>query len=76
MLLHAVQQGGGAGGEGGSEAPQVMDVGGVSLLQMGKHIRSTDNQAEFDFNSLYAPETLGRVRHCLPRPFPPQPLPH
>jgi len=43
------------------EVMQVMDVSGVSILQMLKHIRSTENQAEFEFNSLYAPESLGKV---------------
>lgn len=45
---------------------QVMDVGHVSTLAMVKHIRSPQNQAEFEFNSLYAPETIGKARHSLP----------
>lgn len=43
------------------EFMQVVDVKGPTVLQMIKHIRSTDNQAEFAHNSDYVPETLGKV---------------
>lgn len=40
---------------------QVMDVGHVSTFAMLKYMRSTQNQAEFEFNSMYAPESIGKV---------------
>jgi len=40
-----------------------MDVGGVSVFQMLKHIRSTETQKEFAHNSDFMPESLGKVQH-------------
>jgi hypothetical protein len=40
---------------------QVVDVKGPSVLQMIKHMRSVENQAEFSHNSDYVPESLGKV---------------
>lgn len=42
--------------------PQIMDVGGVSVFQMLKHISSTENQKEFAHNSDFMPESLGKVQ--------------
>lgn len=41
---------------------QVVDVKGPTVLQMIKHMRSAENQAEFSHNSDYVPESLGKVR--------------
>lgn len=46
-----------------------MDVKGPTVLQMIKHMRSAENQAEFSHNSDYAPETLGKVRESLGWPI-------
>jgi hypothetical protein len=40
---------------------QVVDVKGTTVLQMLKHMRSVENQAEFSHNSDYVPESLGKV---------------
>lgn len=40
---------------------QVVDVKGPTVLQMIKHMRSVENQAEFSHNSDYVPESLGKV---------------
>lgn len=45
---------------------QVVDVKGPSVLQMIKHMRSVENQAEFSHNSDYVPESLGKVCSLQP----------
>ena len=39
---------------------QVVDLGGVSTLSMVKHQRSQENQAEWQHNADFNPETLVR----------------
>ena len=42
---------------------QVVDLGGVNTYSMLKHQRSPENQAEWQHNADFNPETL--VRACL-----------